>query len=369
MWSHFGPYHYARIGALKERFEVWAIQLFGSSSSHLWETSACSSGRDVETLFPDDEKTPGFFLLTIKLWLALRRASADVVLVPSYSPYPAWVMILWARIHGKICIMMNESNSWDNPKFFLKKWVKKFLVSQFDAGVVGGTSCAEYMSKLGMKRECIEHGYDCVDVDFFQRTEASGRSEGCLGNRIPGETKFLLVVARLIRKKNHDILLDAFKLLKEAGPQFQRVKLLVCGSGPEEKRLKRRVLEEEIDGVDFLGFVQIEDLACLYRKAEGLVLPSLVEPWGLVVNEALASGCPALVSNRAGCAADLIDEEINGRTFNPVSPEKICSAMIWLLTLSKPRLQEIRSQARVKGQKYTPKLFAENVSKLVELCR
>ncbi len=74
--------------------------------------------------------------------------------------------------------------------------------------------------------------------------------------------------------------------------------------------------------VCFPGFAQREDLAGLYALAEALVLPTHSDPWGLVVNEAMACGLPIIVSSVAGCAADLVEDGWNGYVVPPRDVEK-----------------------------------------------
>ncbi len=80
------------------------------------------------------------------------------------------------------------------------------------------------------------------------------------------------------------------------------------------------------------GFLQVGDLPRWYAHAGAFVLPSLMEPWGLVVNEAAASGLPLLVSNRAGCSATLVPdpEGTTGARFDPMDVEGIAAKMSWI---------------------------------------
>jgi glycosyltransferase involved in cell wall biosynthesis len=79
--------------------------------------------------------------------------------------------------------------------------------------------------------------------------------------------------------------------------------------------------------VHWPGFVQYPDLPAYYGLAEAFILASTIEPWGLVVNEAMASGLPVLVSQRCGCAPDLVREGQTGFTFDPEYPDSIAAAL------------------------------------------
>jgi glycosyltransferase involved in cell wall biosynthesis len=79
--------------------------------------------------------------------------------------------------------------------------------------------------------------------------------------------------------------------------------------------------------VIFPGFAQRDQLAAFYALAEVMVFPTLSDPWGLVVNEAMACGLPIIASDAAGCAADLVDNGENGYVVPAASVEKLAAAM------------------------------------------
>jgi glycosyltransferase involved in cell wall biosynthesis len=121
----------------------------------------------------------------------------------------------------------------------------------------------------------------------------------------------LLYVGRLSREKSLDTLIKAMQLCKANG---QKTTLTVVGAGAEEPNLRN--LAEYLDvKVTFVGFIQQSALGGYYSNADVFVLPSLSEPWGLVVNEAMYFGLPILLSNKIGCAPVLLDAGCNGTTF------------------------------------------------------
>jgi glycosyltransferase involved in cell wall biosynthesis len=81
------------------------------------------------------------------------------------------------------------------------------------------------------------------------------------------------------------------------------------------------------DSVLLPGFKQYPDLPVYYGIANAFIHASTTEQWGLVVNEAMASGLPVLVSNRCGCATDLVQEGVNGFTFDPCDVEQLAQLM------------------------------------------
>lgn len=117
------------------------------------------------------------------------------------------------------------------------------------------------------------------------------------------EAACALFAGKLAPKKRPGDLLEA---LEHLGSEPLRRHLLVAGDGALRPELERRARERSLP-VTFTGFLNQTEIPEAYAAADFLVLPSdSGETWGLVVNEAMASGLPALVSDQVGCAPDLV---------------------------------------------------------------
>jgi glycosyltransferase involved in cell wall biosynthesis len=101
-------------------------------------------------------------------------------------------------------------------------------------------------------------------------------------------------------------------------------------------------------------FLQLPELALAYRQASALVLASLVDQWGLVVNEAIAAGLPALVSSGCGCAADLIEPGVSGLTFDPADGLQLTRQLHALQRLSPVQRQAMVAAARKRLDDFSP---------------
>lgn len=131
--------------------------------------------------------------------------------------------------------------------------------------------------------------------------------------------KVILFVGRLIPLKNISMLIRAYSQIKD------KAKLVVVGTGECADELRR--LDSELKtNVIFTGFKQGEELNAWYNIADVFVLPSILEPFGAVTNEALIAGCRCLVSEKAG-SCTLIKENINGNIFNPNSEGDLLNVM------------------------------------------
>ena len=105
--------------------------------------------------------------------------------------------------------------------------------------------------------------------------------------------------------------------------------LVLLGDGPLRETLNSQLATLNLhDHVLLPGFKQYPDLPIYYGLAGAFIHASTTEPWGLVVNEAMASGLPVLVSNRCGCAPDLVKDGVNGFTFDPFNIEQLAQLML-----------------------------------------
>ena len=94
-----------------------------------------------------------------------------------------------------------------------------------------------------------------------------------------------------------------------------------------------------------LGHVDYFTLPTVYAQADAYLQPSLSEPWGLAVNEAMACGLPVVVSDRCGCREDLVRANVNGFTFDPTNHESLVTALERLLA-SRSRWPEMGRASR-----------------------
>ena len=112
-------------------------------------------------------------------------------------------------------------------------------------------------------------------------------------------------------------------------PTFDPWPLVLLGDGALRAALSSQLQALGlVDSVQMPGFVQYPELPEYYARAGVFIHASTTEQWGLVVNEAMASGLPVLVSNRCGCASDLVQSGVNGFTFDPYNVEELAQLML-----------------------------------------
>jgi glycosyltransferase involved in cell wall biosynthesis len=169
--------------------------------------------------------------------------------------------------------------------------------------------------------------------------------------------RYFLYVGRLVRPKGVLDLLEAYASLPVE--LRSQVSVVLAGNGPMRPELESLAREIYPGEVQFAGFVHRDDLPNYYSLAECLVLPTHSDTWGMVVNEALASGLPVICSDVAGCAADLVQS--NGRLVACGDVRQLANAMQEIS--SDEALRGRMSQAsEILGQSYSPEICAAGLA-------
>ena len=327
IYNNYGPYHLQRLAHISKfgqmrDWKVVAIELASQENIHPWTTDNISGEVIKYTVFPGraiEEVSAG--QLFRGTWSILNRLNPQALAIGlSRETLATWFAALaWARLKKRVIVLMMDSKHDDFPRGHLKEWGKKQIISHFDAALVGGSASKEYARFLGIAPKCIFVGCDVVDNDYFSsRAEAARENVASLRLCHGLPENYFLYVGRLDEKKNVSRLLQAYAQYAKLDRLDRPWHLVLCGSGPLEDRLRDEARQLGLDQVIFAGFKQIDELPLYYGLARCLITPSSHnEQWGLVVNEAMAAGLPVLVSRACGCAPDLVQDGVNGFTFDP----------------------------------------------------
>lgn len=354
-WQTMGPYHFARMKALSTVAGIRLVVIESAASDdHGW----IRQEHDLELvmLSSQTKSKPVLRETSAPLRRALYQYCPDVVVACGYAePHSLRCMTRYRTANpASLLLLWSESTRVDRQRDRIAELYKSLLISMFDGALVAGTGPAAYLKALKMSATDMQIVGNCVDNDFFASRADGVRAGQLAQNGIPQD--FFLFVGRLIPEKNVSGLIDAFARYREKTDP-KAWDLVIVGSGPEEHRLRDKVASQRISGVVFAGRRQIDELPEYYGRAKCFVLPSVAEPWGLVVNEAMASGLPVLVSRRCGCAADLVMEGENGFTFEPRDTEGL-TELLSRMSSGSPPLERFSIAARTKVADYTPNVFA-----------
>jgi glycosyltransferase involved in cell wall biosynthesis len=365
LFFRFGPYHIARLRAVGNVSTLTAIECSGRATEYAWDPVDSAPTFERRTLFPDQShRTVPLAKLRSAIDRALSATDPDAVAIPGWDDPAALAALSWCRSNDVPRVVMSASSVLDDERQWWREAVKGRVVKTYNAGLVGGTRHADYLTTLGMSRDRTFTGYNVVDNDHFASGAASARADSeALRDRYDLPNRYFLAIGRFLPKKNLDGLLQGYARYREKASHRSEApwKLVLLGSGPldEDIRRWRRDLDLE-DYVDLPGFKQYDDLPVYYGLADAFVHASEREQWGLVVNEAMAAGLPVIVSDRCGCAPDLVDDGRNGFTVSPDDPEALADRM---LRVSAPECD--RQAMAEAGQSiiadWTPETFAQQL--------
>jgi glycosyltransferase involved in cell wall biosynthesis len=255
------------------------------------------------------------FLLNGRVSAALRKARPDAIVCGGYNYVASWQTAVWAKRHQVPFLLWVESSAKDQRNgYVLLESMKRAFMRNCDAFIVAGVSSFEYVRCFGLPEESIFTAPNAVDIEFLANRAALVRRDAATHRRILDvPARFALFVGRLVREKGVFDLLRAYAQL--APSLREELSLVLVGDGAARQELERQAAGIHPGRIQFAGFLQREQLAAYYALAELFVLPTHSDPWGLVVNEAMACSLPVICADAAGCLADLVEDGGNGLIF------------------------------------------------------
>lgn len=247
------------------------------------------------------------------------RPAFDVLWVHGYASLNSLRGILAANALGIPVLLRAETWLADRPRSRSRLFIKQLFLAALRPCIAGvlpiGSRNAAYWSSYfgpGMPQFLLPYA---VDNEFFSAKAKAAlphlpamRAELSLA---PGRP-ILLFASKLQERKHADHLLQAFRRLSVRGRTFAKPYLVIVGDGEQRQRLESEVAALGLEDVRFTGFCNQTELPRFFALADAFVLPSRHEPWGLVVNEAMAAGLPVVLSVDVGAAADLVTNGVEG---------------------------------------------------------
>jgi len=252
---------------------------------------------------------------TPEIAVIIARGGFDAFIVCGWQHHCYWQAIRACRRAG-VPVLVRGDSQLHTPRSRWKKLAKevayRLMLRQFDGFLCVGRRNREYLAHYGVLDERIFPAPHFIDNAWFALRAQTSRREwtraawGCETGDV-----IALFVGKFIPKKRPADLIDAVAML----PQTERPVIVMVGAGELMETVRQQAEKMGIHVV-FAGFKNQSELPACYSAADVLVLPSDGgETWGLVVNEAMACGTPAIVSDACGCSPDLIDEGTSGFAF------------------------------------------------------
>lgn len=368
LFDRLGPYHRARLDAAGREMDVTAVEVADESATYAWREVQSAPTFRRTTLFSDADSTAiSAGEKERAIHAELNDIDPDAVAIPGWSYPRALAALRWCTYNRTPAVVMAASTAGDFERRWWKEAIKRRVVAHFGAGLAGGMRHRSYLQELGLPEERIFLGYDVVDNDHFS-TGAQHSRENAPDVRKEHSLpeSYFLGVCRFVPKKNLRRLVEAYAEYRTEHGADSAWHLVLLGEGPERTAIEEATAEAGVrEAVHLPGFKTYEDLPLYYGLAGAFVHASTREQWGLVVNEAMASGLPVLVSERCGCTPDLVQSGRNGYTFDPYHPSELARLMSRVAHGSVD-VEAMGAASRDIIADWNPERFARSLRKAVE---
>lgn len=299
---------------------------------------------------------------------ALCDLRPDAVMTLGWSATKSIAALRWCLRNRVPAVVASDSNRHDYGRAWGKEAVKKKIVRLYSAAWAAGTLAAQYLSELGVPECAIVKGpVDTIDVQHFSLGAASARQRSAevrARRRLP--ENYFFASSRFVVEKNLPNLLHAYSgYRRRAG--CDAWSLVLAGDGPLRGDMTRRIAEWNLNGsVTLPGWIAFDALPDYYGLAGAFVHASTKDTWAVVVNEAMATGLPVIVSNKCGCVPDLVRDSANGFVFDPGRPELLADLM-WRVAHGDCDREAMGAESRRIIQKWTPEEYAASLQNVVEV--
>lgn len=264
------------------------------------------------------------------IWADLYHLSPDVIVTAELGPRTilslAYGSIFGVPVIPWVCVSPHT----ERHNTALKKAVRRLLLRHASAVWTNKTEAQRYLTDiLHVPEKKIFSTPYTVDVDRYVEVVQQKTEEAkAIRSNLKLREVALLYVGQMIERKGLLELARGVRLLRDTRQQ-QLSLVFVGGSLPNDVKA---VLDETNIQVREIGFLQPDDLPTYYALADGFILPTLEDEWGIVLNEAAAAGLPLLSSKYAGATTDLVNDGENGFVFDPHVQEEVKNAVRKLVT-------------------------------------
>jgi glycosyltransferase involved in cell wall biosynthesis len=237
----------------------------------------------------------------LEIWETLNFLQPKIVITTGMNPTHLYAFV-WAKLNGVHHIYMTDGTessernlSWKHR--FLRRWVLRGS----SAGIAASISGQRLLQLYGLPRERIHLSRLCADNNRFKPLPFEDRKYDVMfcgqlhERKLPYFFASVCAELRYLRGYCH---------------------ALVIGNGPERDKMLDTLRSYQVDAT-YLGFVQPEFLPNFYAQAKLLLFTTRLDPWGVVANEAMASGTPVITTPEAGVSGDLVLDQKTGRVLAP----------------------------------------------------
>ena len=355
MWSHYKGVVFSALfdecNAANLSLHVVQVSYTETERAVLGRVDAAVHQYPHEVLFEDPYERVSLYRRVSRVVSVALAEDWDVIILPGYYEPAMWAAAIVGKARGAKIVIESDSTYHDHARWEPREWIKGLLVRACDLAMCYGSRARTYIVSLGMPVERTVLRCQATDNDSIREIHrAFAEKRGDLVRTLGLPSRNFIFVGRLSPEKNVRTLIIAFSMI---APRLEGWGLLIVGAGPEREQLEDLVPWEVYARIKFVGGKDWKEVPEYFAVSDVLVLPSLSEPWGLVVNEALLCGLPVLASERCGCVPEMINEGQTGFSFDPENVDQLASLMLAIASDDDAR-QRLSARASFMAEQYTP---------------
>lgn len=304
---------------------------------------------------PKGFSEPAYLHLPFDTIQRLRSFDAEVV-ISNEMGFRTFLALVYRkrRPSARLIVWAEMAESTEQGRGWTRGVLRRFLQKHVDGFVVLGESGARYIRSLGTDERKIFRVPYTTDVHRFATNPLTRRDD---------QARRLVYVGQLVERKGLLPFVGALSRWAAANPD-RTIEFVLAGVGPLRDKLEREWLPVNLR-LTFLGNIWYADLPNVYAECGIFAFPTLADSWGVVVNEALASGLPVLGSIFSQAVEELVEDRRNGWLFDPGKPEAMYRAIGESMTAPLEVLNDMRQHARTTALRLTPDYVAERIDGIV----
>ncbi|MEH2143410.1 glycosyltransferase family 4 protein [Nostoc sp.] len=298
--------------------------------------------------------------LATKAFNTISSYQPDAILIFAYSPTFITASTLLLYLAGYKLMLRAETTDEALSRSYIKDKIRQLFLSfyyrQFTHFFPIGTNSINHYLRMGVDKSRMTLAHYAIDIEFFQKQvdfwlpqRGALRANAGIGK----QDHVLIYCGKMFPPKNPLIISDALENLSPL--EKEKTWFIAVGDGELREEFERRIKVQLDERAIFVGFKNQLKLGQYYAMADTLILPSQSgETWGLVVNEALQFGLRVIVSDKVGCAKDLITDVKHGWIFS-------CSNFFELAKIISQEIMQTKLKNRELESLPNPSKLATNV--------
>lgn len=366
IWSHYRAKLLSEIfKKLPKNLDCFAIYIAENERSRtaLGNVDYTIHLYPYKILFKKTFEDVSSFKKIINILNEIIKFKPNVIIIPGWVDLYCWFVLFYAKLFKIKVIVESDVTEFCRKRNPFKELLKRFFLKLCSGGLSKGIKSANYLEKLGMKRCNIFISHFTPDnnfiaerrLEFFNKKEEKKISYGF-------KRYNMLFVGRFSLEKNIETLIYSFYNIKNLTEKALEWGLILVGDGHQKKHIEELVHKLGLNGsIFFIGGKSWNEVYEFYALADVFVLPSISEPWGIVVNEAMICELPIVISNRAG-TTELVKEGENGFTFDPYSIDELTNILLKFIN-KEVNLKLMGKKSKEIINNFTPESSAENMLK------